>query len=551
MTRRGHDPEIAPDEIFLDASNLPDFDPGRLEGRLERPLSKRSAIGVTLAALAMFLLFAGQAWSLQVTNGEAYALQSERNRLRPEILFAERGAVLDRNGTVLIANEEGDDGVLRRVYAEGGVSQVLGYVSYPKKDSSGNYYDTDIIGLAGAEASFDGIVSGENGLLLIEEDALGNIRSKGTVVPPENGTTLELAIDVRAERAFSRAIAELAEQVPFGGGAGVLMDVETGEVHALVSYPLYDSNVLSSGNPAATIASYLEDPREPYLNRAVAGLYAPGSIVKTIVAAGALTDNIITPDSVIVSTGSISVPNPYDPEHPTVFPDWKPLGPLDLRGALAMSSDVYFYTVGGGFGTQKGLGIDRLAYWYRTFGLGEETGIELPSEATGFIPTPAWKEETYDEIWRIGNTYHTAIGQYAMQITPIAAARAVAAVANGGKLVRPTLRKDAPLSGESIPVDSDALRVVREGMRQGVTNGTVTGLSLPFVSIAAKTGTAQVGARNEYVNSWVTGFFPYEHPRYAFVIVMDRGPAGNLIGGVYAARQALEELSITAPEYFE
>ena len=305
------------------------------------------------------------------------------------------------------------------------------------------------------------------------------------------------------------------------------------------------------GNPAATIASYLEDPREPYLNRAVAGLYAPGSIVKTIVAAGALTDNIITPDSVIVSTGSISVPNPYDPEHPTVFPDWKPLGPLDLRGALAMSSDVYFYTVGGGFGTQKGLGIDRLAYWYRTFGLGEETGIELPSEATGFIPTPAWKEETYDEIWRIGNTYHTAIGQYAMQITPIAAARAVAAVANGGKLVRPTLRKDAPLSGESIPVDSDALRVVREGMRQGVTNGTVTGLSLPFVSIAAKTGTAQVGARNEYVNSWVTGFFPYEHPRYAFVIVMDRGPAGNLIGGVYAARQALEELSITAPEYFE
>ena len=370
-------------------------------------------------------------------------------------------------------------------------------------------------------------------------------------MPPENGATLDLAIDARAERALFRAIARLTEQVPFSGGAGVLMDVESGEVHALVSYPSYDSNVLSSAAPMTTISSYLEDPRLPHVNRAVSGLYAPGSIVKIVVAAGALSDKIITPDTVIVSTGSISVPNPYDPERPTVFLDWKPLGPLDVRGAIALSSDVYFYTVGGGFGTQKGLGIERLAYWYQTFGFDEETGIELPNERAGFIPTPAWKEATYDDIWRVGNTYHTAIGQYAMQITPIAAVRAVAGIANGGKLVRPTLRKDAPLSGESIPVDDTALAIVREGMRQGVTEGTVTGLNVPFASIAAKTGTAQVGAKNEYLNSWVIGFFPYEHPRYAFAIVMERGPAGNLLGGVYAARQAFEELSQTAPEYFE
>ncbi len=446
----------------------------------------------------------------------------------------------------------GADGFVRRLYSSPGFAHVLGYVSYPKKDSSGHYYDTTITGQAGIEAALDTTLGGHNGTLLVEEDARGQVQSQGTTLPPENGQTVTLSIDARAQKAFYDAVSQLADRIPFQGGSAVLMDVNTGEVHALVSYPEYDPNVLSSGGPSSVIAGYQTDSRQVYLDRAVTGLYTPGSIVKPIEAAGALTDGIITPDFTINDTGSISVPNPYDPAHPSIFIDWKAIGVEDLRKAIAWSSDVYFYTVGGGYGGQKGLGIDRLDYWYRTFGFTSPTGIELAGEKSGFVPTPDWKEATYHEPWRIGDTYHTAIGQYAMQITPLEAARAIAAVANGGKLVRPTLIKDAPLQGTSIAVSASALQVVREGMRLGATEGTSVGLSdLSFVQVAGKTGTAQLGLHNEFYNSWAVGFFPYQHPKYVYVVVMEHGPSGNLYGGIYAIHQALQELHATAPEYFQ
>ncbi|OGG68301.1 hypothetical protein A3C95_02400 [Candidatus Kaiserbacteria bacterium RIFCSPHIGHO2_02_FULL_56_30] len=550
---RPRDPEIAPDEIFLDAANTPSFDRARFEGRLERPLGETAFAFLSIALVFVFILLLGQAWNLQVRQGSAYATQSERNSLSSQVIFTNRGVITDVNGVVLVGNETASEGRVERVYAAPGFGVLLGHVSYPKKDASGNYYDTLITGLAGIEASFNEMLAGENGTILIERDALGEVHSQGIINPPINGTDLALSIDSRAQEALYDAVSSLADQVPFLGGAGILMDASTGAVRALVSYPEYDPNVLSGGGPAETIAAYNASSRKPYLNRAVSGLYAPGSIVKPFEATGALTDGTITPSVTVNSTGSISVPNPYDPSRPTVFKDWRALGVLDLREAIAWSSDIYFYAVGGGLGNVRGLGIERLAYWYRAFGLESPTGIELPSESAGFIPTPAWKETTYDEIWRIGDTYHTAIGQYAMQVTPIAVARAVAAIANGGKLVKPTLLKDAQLSGESLTVDADALRVVREGMRLAVTLGTASGLASleGIVHAAAKTGTAQTGAKNEYYNSWAVGFFPYEDPKYVFMVVMERGPAGNPTGGVYIVQQFLTALSQAAPEYFD
>lgn len=544
--------ELAPDEIFLDASNVSAFDQDRMEGRVEQPLPSKVFVAawgiIGLATLGLLV----QGFSLGVVNGETYARQSERNRLRPEVLFAHRGAILDRNGTVLAANRIDEERGMVREYTSPGFGHLIGYVSYPKKDSSGNYYDTEVTGLAGVEATFNTTLAGANGRLLIEEDAQGTIQSQGIVEPAKDGQPVTLAIDKRAQDAFYSSISELADRIPFLGGTGILMDIYTGEIHALVSYPEYDPNILSTGTNREVIAQYNTDKRLPHLNRAVSGLYAPGSIVKTVVAAGALTDNIISPEKTIFSSGKLVIPNPYNPDQPTVFPDWKPLGAMDVRGALAWSSDVYFYTIGGGFESQKGLGIERLEYWYKAFGYGKATGIELPNEATGFIPTPAWKEERYGEPWRIGNTYHSSIGQYAMQITPVEAVQAAAAVANDGLLVRPTLIKDAPLTGESIDVSRDALRIVREGMREAVLEGTASGLNtIGFTTIGAKTGTAQVGANNEYTNAWLIGFFPYEKPKYAFAILMDRGPDHNTIGGVYAAIQSLTKLHQTAPEYFE
>ncbi|CAN5728835.1 hypothetical protein BH11PAT2_BH11PAT2_06800 [soil metagenome] len=550
--RRTYDFELAPDEIFLDASNQPDFNKNQLEGRLEQPLGRRSFLGVGVVIGLVFFALVAQAANLEIRKGGALAAQSQKNLLRPDVIFAQRGAILDRNGVPLVSNVQSPDGTITRTYLGPGFSHLLGYVSYPKKDSSGHYYDTDITGLAGAEASFNSTLAGSNGTLLVEEDALGKVQSQGSVQPAVNGKPITLSIDSRAQKAFYDAISSLSDKIPFQGGAGVLMDVNTGEVHALVSYPEYDSNVLSAGTPSSVIAGYSNDSRQPYLDRAITGLYTPGSIVKPIEASGVLTDNLISPSKVIYTTGSISVPNPYDAAHPSIFRDWKNLGPLDIRHAIAMSSDVYFYTVGGGFGDQKGLGIDRIGYWFKTFGYTTATGIELPREAHGIVPSPAWKIANFAEDWRLGDTYHTAIGQYGTQITLLEAARSIAAVANGGKLLKTTIVKGTPPSSETLPVSAATLEIVREGMRLGATEGTSVGLNdLSFVQLAGKTGTAQLGYHNEFYNSWAVGFWPYNNPKYAYVVLMDHGPSGNSFGGIYAVHQALQELHSTAPEYFQ
>ncbi|MBP6860519.1 MAG: hypothetical protein KBC38_03105 [Candidatus Pacebacteria bacterium] len=549
--RRYREREIAPDEIFLDASNIPAFDRERMEGRLEEPLSARAFWGLGGLVTVMLLILAGQSMHLQVMKGKAYAAQSERNTLSPEVIFAPRGAITDRRGEPLVSNEATEEGFTRRVYASPGFAHLLGYVSYPKKDSSGNYYETEIQGMAGVESAHDAELAGKNGRLLVEEDALGEVISQGMTEPAIPGETLTLSIDKRVQSAFYRAIADLAGRTPFEGGSGVLMDATTGEIHALVSYPEYDPNVLSKGEPADVIAGYATDARRPYVDRAVSGLYTPGSIVKPMVAAGAITDGIISEYKTIYSDGALEYPNPYDPEHPTIFKDWKAHGALDMRGAIAHSGDVYFYTVGGGFAGQKGLGIERLKHWFHTFGFDTATKVDLGAEASGFIPDPEWKQETFGEAWNIGNTFHTAIGQYSMQITPLEAARAVAAIANGGKLLRPTVVAGQSPIGESMNISAEGLKIAREGMRLGVTEGTSIGLNdLSYVRAAGKTGTAQLGANNEYYNMWAVGFWPYDNPKYVYVVVMERGPAGTATGGIYVMHQILRELRETAPEYF-
>ena len=554
--RKYRDHELAPDEIFLDSSNLPEFNQGSLEGRLEKPISRVSYLGIAGTIGLIFLVLVVQAGNLGIVQGAKFAAQSERNRLRPEVIFAKRGAIMDRNGMHLVSNiedETEEGGQIRRVYEAPGFAHLLGYVSYPKKDSSGNYYDTDITGLAGVEAAFNDMLAGENGTLLIEEDAKGILQSQGAARPVRNGEAITLSIDARTQRAFYNAVKERADASGFQGGAAILMDVNTGEVHALVSYPEYDPNVLSKGTPVDVIEGYSTDYRQVYLDRAISGLYTPGSIVKPMEAAGAISDGIISPEKSIYSAGFISIPNQYDPSNPSIFKDWKAHGWVDARRAIAVSSDIYFYAIGGGYQDQRGLGIERLNYWFRSFGLTSKTGLELAGEAEGIVPTPAWKEERFGDPWRLGDTYNTSIGQYGMQVTMAEIARAYASVANGGLLVQPTVRMGGEPRGERIEISAYALQVAREGMRQGVIEGgTSQGLAdLSFTRLAGKTGTAQLGANNEFYNMWAVGFWPYEHPKYVYVVLMDRGPAGTSVGAVSATHRALSELHQSAPEYFE
>lgn len=548
--------EIDPEDIFMDSSNLPQFDTHQFEGRLDKPISKVSLIILLGFFVFIAWVYVARAWQLQVKNGETYALLSEENRLRHTPLFAPRGVIYDRNGIEIAWNTPGGDETsvpLRAYREEEGLSHIVGYIQYPSKDSAGFYYQEDFLGMDGAEKYFNDILQGKNGLNLIEVNAQGTVQSGNVIKPAEEGQNISLSIDSRLQSQFFKSIKGISERVGFLGGAGVMMDVNTGEIIAMTSYPEYSSEVMSSKKDVEKVRAYLNDKNKPFLDRSINGLYTPGSIVKPYIALGALNEKIIDPLKKIESKGSISIPNEYDPKLETIFRDWKILGWVDMRHAIAMSSDVYFYTIGGGYKDQKGLGISNIEKYMKMFGFGQKIEKSFFTGADGTIPSPEWKKAVFDgETWRLGNTYHTAIGQYGFQTSPIQIVRAVSAMATKGIMRDPTILKGeiGNVIGQ-IDIEESKFNIVHEGMRLAVTEGTSQALSVPYVEIAAKSGTAELGVEKANVNSWITGFFPYKNPKYAFAIVLEKGSVHNLIGAAAAMREILDWMNLNAPEYFK
>ncbi len=548
--------DIDPDEIFLDSSNLPQFDTHQFEGRIDSPISKITGYIVIAFFLCFIIFFAGRIWILQIKKGDEYTLLSEKNYLRHTPFFAARGVIYDRNKIELAWNAPSDDPeVLFRKYKEiPGISHVVGYIQYPTKDSSGFYYREDFVGMDGIEKTLNDHLQGKNGLRIIETNALGKVSRENTIRPPENGSPVTLSIDSRVQSKMHQVIKDISNRVGFAGGAGVIMDIHTGELIALTSYPEYDSNIMSDAKDRVKINEYLKSKNTPFLDRASDGLYTPGSIIKPFIALAVLAEKIIDPAKTIFSSGSIAIQNEYDPKLQTIFKDWKAHGAVDMRKAIAVSSDVYFYAVGGGYKDQKGLGIRKIDEYIAKFGFGEKIPSSFFSQTpTGVIPTPEWKIKTFDgDTWRLGNTYHTSIGQYGFQVTPLQAVRAIASVANDGKLIIPTLVKtDLGEVEKIIDLPKEYFDIVQEGMRQATEEGTGQSLKVPYVKIASKSGTAELGASKEKVNSWMTGYFPYENPRYAFTIVMERGEVHNLIGAGVAFRELIDWMNLYTPEYFK
>lgn len=552
--------DIAPDEIFLDSSNLPAHETTQFEGRVERPVSRFAILGVGALFVLVVLAFSARAFQLQVSDGDIYANISRDNRLTRSIIFAPRGVMYDRTGLELAWNEaepEDTDATpyARRVYTKlPGLAHVIGFVRYPKTDASGLWWREEYIGVSGSELVFDDILSGNNGSKMTEVDALGAVQREDIVIPPTSGDNLTLSIDSELQSVLYGILLKHANAYGFQGGASVIIDVNTGEIIAMVSVPEYDNAAFANGDTAVIRAAH-KSSRLPALNRAIAGAYTPGSIIKPIIAVGALRENVISPDKKIESTGTITIPNPYNPDKPSVFNDWKAHGWVDMHEALAVSSDIYFYVVGGGFGSQSGLGIARLDEYARLFGLGTTTGFVLSGEVGGVIPTPQWKEDTFgsDDPWRVGDTYNTAIGQYGMQVTPLQMARAIAAFANDGRLLTPHLVFGRDVESGDLGIPRTYFAVVRDGMRRAVTSslGTARALNMSDVPIAAKTGTAQTGVRNQWMHSWVVGFWPYESPRFAFATLLEKAPAGTLAGASPAMRPFFEWLTVHRPEYLK
>jgi penicillin-binding protein 2 len=560
--KRIYGSEIMPEDVFLDATNRPGLNATQLEGRIERPVEPIAIFSVGILFAIAVLVFIGTAFNLQILQGDAYADISRNNRLDRSVLFASRGIVTDRNGEELIWNLPAEVGeassthptttlpYAKRAYINAsGFAHILGYVRYPRADKNGTWWREEYVGASGIEHAFDSILMGENGSSMSETSARGALVREDIVDPPRDGEPLTLSIDADMQAELARVLSNHASNQGFRGGAGIIMDVRSGELLALTSFPEYDNAAFSEGD-IATVRGANEDNATPLLNRAVAGLYAPGSIVKPMFAAAALHEGLINPEKSILSTGSISIPNPYFPDKPSIFKDWKAHGYTDMRRAIAVSSDVYFYAIGGGYQDQRGLGIAKIDDYARKFGFGAITGFIIGGEEEGTIPTPEWKKEVFEDDWRLGDTYNTAIGQYGFQVTPLQVMRYTAALANGGHLLTPQLVKGAQSEAVSVGISDAELQVVREGMRDAVTDGgTAASLNIGGIELAAKTGTAQIGMNNEYMNSWVIGFWPASNPKYAFAVVLERAPANTLSGAAPAMSNFFYWLRDVKPEY--
>ncbi|MFH1193184.1 MAG: penicillin-binding transpeptidase domain-containing protein [Candidatus Jorgensenbacteria bacterium] len=416
-------------------------------------------------------------------------------------------------------------------------AHLIGYTNLADENdlkNRGGLVAEDQVGRAGLEAFYDEALRGADGRAVTYRDARGNLAEGEALSAPLPGLALRTSIDGELQeflyQRLSAALRDLGRTV----GVGIAMDPRNGEILALVGLPAFDS---------ARVAETLNAPGEPFFNRAISGLYNPGSAIKPVVAVAALAEGVIDPQKQIFSKGYIEIPNPYYPELPSRFVDWKPNGWVNLADALAKSSNIYFYEVGGGFEDQVGLGIERLKRWWEKFNLGSATGVDLVGEAKGFLPDPAWKERETGEPWRIGDTYHVAIGQGDLLVTPLGLLNSISAIANGGVVYRPRVVR-AIVDGRGTVMEESATSTVladlrgeigntvshvQEGMRAVVdaTYGTAHSLAgLPF-SVAAKTGTAQI-EDNSKLNAFFVGYAPAERPQIALLILVENAVQGSL-----------------------
>lgn len=411
-----------------------------------------------------------------------------------------------------------------RHYLDPAFAHLVGYVGLVSGDdlrSDEKLVLNDLVGRAGLEAYYDEALRGENGALGIFRNAEGEIESVSRKKDERPGENLETTIDAELQKYFYSRTVQGLTNLGRTSGAGIAVNPENGEILALFSLPSFDGNNVSAA---------LQGPNRPLFNRPVSGLYSPGSTIKPIHAVAALEEGVVNPATQIFSAGYIEIPNPYFPDQPSRFLDWKPHGWVNLYSALARSSNVYFYTVGGGFEGIRGVGIEKLRYYWQKFGLDKKTGIDLPGEAAGFLPSPEEKESRTGSIWRVGDTYNVAIGQGDLILTPLELLSATSAIAGHGKAYVPHINKS---KSPEILIDvselESALSEVRKGMVDAVseTYGTAYLLHDIPTSIAAKTGSAQI-AGNTKTNALFLGYAPADNPQIAILILIEDAREGSL-----------------------
>ncbi len=451
-----------------------------------------------------------------------------------------------------------------RQYLNGPLAaHVLGYVGHIPAETveeyvAQGYNQNDQVGLTGVELTFESELRGISGRKHVEVDVAGReVRTVGKPEPALAGHNLALTIDLDLQRAMESALQRAMDLSGAESGVTIAMNPHSGEILGLVSLPTYDNNLFASGITIEEYRRLSSDPNHPLVNHAIGGQYPPGSTFKVIPAAAIIQEGVVRPDTIFWCEGMLWLPNKLFPDNPDLaqgFRCWAEEGHkrVNFLSAIAQSCDIYFYQVTGGYGDFEGLGLERLVQYARLFGLGEPTGIDLPGESAGLVPTSKWKRLTYSESWFTGDTYNMAIGQGFVLATPLQMLNVAAVMANGGTLYRPQLvhqvidaegrilRTVQPEVIRRLPLPEDTLNLVRQGMRIAVTSGTAQLANLPHVSVAGKTGTAEFpGPRDREGNlpthAWFIAFAPFEDPKIALVVFVAGGGEGSEIAVPVAA----------------
>ncbi len=419
------------------------------------------------------------------------------------------------------------------------MSHILGYLGKlsPKELDAlykVGYHPSDTIGKTGIEQQYESFLRGVYGVQRIEVDSLGKEQNAIAEEAPKDGAHIALSIDIRMQRELEQILTNALSRGAYRKGVAIVTEPDSGAILAMVSLPGFDNNDFSGGIDYATYQSYIENEDRPLFNRAIAGTYPSGSTIKPAMAAAALEENIITKDTSFLSSGGIQV-------GPWFFPDWQNggHGRTDVRKSIAESVNTFYYIIGGGYKDVVGLGVDRITKYLEEFGLSTILGIDIPGEASGFLPSKQWKEEAKGERWYVGDTYNLSIGQGDLLLTPLQLVMYISSIANGGTLYKPHLVRSISdvVSGEEkevqheaikkIPIADRHIETVRQAMKDCSEKGSCRLLSLLPFTTAGKTGTAQ-WSNSKDAHAWFTAFAPYDNPEISLVILVEEGEGGSM-----------------------
>jgi penicillin-binding protein 2 len=511
-----------------------------------------------------FIIVIGRLLELQIIKGDYYRNLAEGNRIRRVPITAPRGKVLARGGEVLVGNNEvkkrvvfnPESGYEKLDNLEGAeeeeiitewerdyklgipLAHVAGYVGEVNEDEVGTISPEcsekgprmigQFIGRGGLEEEYECLLSGIDGEELVEVDSSGRkIRVLGKREPVA-GRDIQTTIHYNLQEEIHKIMSE-AELPPDRQGAVVVTDTE-GEVLALYSSPSFDPNILVEGKDPEKIEKILKDSRLPLFNRVIGGAFPPGSIFKPLLAVAGLEEGEIDKNYTYEDTGQITIDSPYGK---FTYSNWyfsqygRTEGEIDLTRAIARSTDTFFYKLG------ELVGIDDIVDWSHKFGLGEKTGIDLPGEVEGLVPSPEWKRKVKDEQWFLGNTYHVSIGQGDLSVTPIGINTAISAIASGN-LCTPTIAGEKDC--KDLRIDKDNLELVKEGMREVCSEG---GTGYPFFDfspqVACKTGTAETYEEG-VTHAWFTAFAPVDFPEIVATVLIEKGGEGSSVAAPIARK---------------